>query len=83
MNSRNLEKAERKKQKLDLARDRLEEEKKQAAHARSMELDTAAHARSMELRRVELDEQRMALDRQRADEEKQRWAFIMNNQKKE
>jgi hypothetical protein len=65
MNLRNQEKAQRKKQKLDMAEKRLGEERIQAAHARSMEL-----------RRIELDEQRMA-------DEKARWAFLMNNQKKE
>jgi hypothetical protein len=48
---RNLEKAERRKQKLDLAKECLEEKRIQAAHARTMEL-----------RRIELDEQRMALE---------------------
>jgi hypothetical protein len=72
MERRNEERAIRKKQKLDLAKARVEEERIQAAHVRSMEV-----------RRMELEEQRMALDRERADEEKARWTFFMNNQKKE
>ena len=72
MERRNEERAIRKKQKLDLAKARLEEERIQAAHVRSMEV-----------RCMELEEQRMALDREWADEEKAQWTFFMNNQKKE
>ena len=76
VHQRNEEKAQRKKQKLVLAEKRLEEERIQSAQKLALEekrfeeeRTQAAHARALELRKMELEEQK--------------WAFMMNNQKKE